>query len=255
MSVFYFFDQLPSTNQWALEQNRSLPFFCIAYEQSAGRGRGSHTWQDQRGDLLLTYATQLTTVTPHLSLLCGLHLAEFFHQYNINIKLKWPNDLILFDHNNQPCHGNLVKAKVGGILVENKRLNNTHKVVIGIGINLSDKHHERTIIAQDKLSYHSLLMHISQIFSIITQEPPLPLDFDTWQNYDCLYQQWIDFDVTTLLPHFSPIKQDDTLLIYRYRLLAKGIDALGRLKVSHPQSGFEITLNHAFNIRLAYTHS
>ena len=44
---------------------------------------------------------------------------------NINIGLKWPNDLILN------------KKKIGGILIEKEHYQNTVKTIIGIGINLN----------------------------------------------------------------------------------------------------------------------
>ena len=49
---------------------------------------------------------------------------------NINIGLKWPNDLILN------------KKKIGGILIEKEHYQNRVKTIIGIGINLNIKKKE-----------------------------------------------------------------------------------------------------------------
>jgi BirA family transcriptional regulator, biotin operon repressor / biotin---[acetyl-CoA-carboxylase] ligase len=97
---------------------RDLPIgsVVIANHQTAGRGRLEHRWQAPPGTALLASFT--LAPNPLLSLAAGVAAAEACGQ---NVRLKWPNDLLLGGR------------KVGGILVEATRT----KAVCGIGINLT----------------------------------------------------------------------------------------------------------------------
>lgn len=127
-----------STNQQALEAAQSgvRRGIWIADEQTAGRGRGGHSWHSKRGDGL--YVSVL--VTPEfpldwalrLSLATGLAAQEaILSTTGIRIDLRWPNDLLLGPR------------KLGGILVETAVENATpgnvarlRYAVLGIGINV-----------------------------------------------------------------------------------------------------------------------
>ncbi len=102
-----------STNQLALEaaQAGARRGIWIADEQTAGRGRGGHSWHSTRGDGL--YVSVL--VTPELpldralwlSLATGLAARQaILSTAGIRIDLRWPNDLLSDGR------------KLGGILVE-----------------------------------------------------------------------------------------------------------------------------------------
>jgi BirA family biotin operon repressor/biotin-[acetyl-CoA-carboxylase] ligase len=98
-----------------------------ATEQTAGRGRLGRQWLSPPGNLyasLLIRPTVATAVAGQLSLLAGVAAAEAID--TPDIRLKWPNDLMIGD------------AKCGGILVEAGSLANgmLDWAVIGIGVNL-----------------------------------------------------------------------------------------------------------------------
>src|ERR1700753_831150 len=90
-----------STNQLALEaaQAGARRGIWVADEQTAGRGRGGHSWHSTRGDGL--YVSVL--VTPELpldralwlSLATGLAVQRaILTMTGIRIDLRWPNDLL-----------------------------------------------------------------------------------------------------------------------------------------------------------------
>lgn len=102
----------------------------LAEEQTAGRGRGDHSWHSEAG--LGLYASILIrpVLTNYqlqwLPLITGLAAAEAIEsEAGLSVDIRWPNDLLI---------GPL---KVGGILVES-RLSGARVdfAVIGIGINL-----------------------------------------------------------------------------------------------------------------------
>jgi BirA family biotin operon repressor/biotin-[acetyl-CoA-carboxylase] ligase len=127
-----------STNQLALEaaQAGARRGIWVTDEQTAGRGRGGHTWHSRRRDGLYVSVV----VTPELpleralwlSLATGLAAQQAILQTaGVRIDLRWPNDLLCEDR------------KLGGILVESSVLKAKQGVssrlryaVLGIGINV-----------------------------------------------------------------------------------------------------------------------
>jgi BirA family biotin operon repressor/biotin-[acetyl-CoA-carboxylase] ligase len=94
----------------------ALGSVVVADHQTAGRGRLEHRWEAPPGTALL--ASFVLAPNPLLSLAAGVAAAEACGQ---DVRLKWPNDLLLGGR------------KVGGILVEATPA----KAVCGIGINLT----------------------------------------------------------------------------------------------------------------------
>jgi BirA family biotin operon repressor/biotin-[acetyl-CoA-carboxylase] ligase len=97
---------------------RELPIGSIvmADHQTAGRGRLERRWEAPPGTALLV--SFVLDRNPLLSLAAGVAAAE---ACGPEVRLKWPNDLLLGDR------------KLGGILVEVA----PDKAVCGIGINLT----------------------------------------------------------------------------------------------------------------------
>ena len=97
---------------------RNLPIgsMVVAEHQTAGRGRQKHRWQAPPGTALLV--SFVLAPNALLSLAAGVAAAEACEQ---DVRLKWPNDLLLGGR------------KLGGVLVEATPA----KAVCGIGINLT----------------------------------------------------------------------------------------------------------------------
>jgi BirA family biotin operon repressor/biotin-[acetyl-CoA-carboxylase] ligase len=97
---------------------RDLPIgsIVLADHQTAGRGRLEHRWETPPGTALLV--SFVLAPNPLLSLAAGVAAAEACNQ---DVRLKWPNDMLLGGR------------KVGGVLVEATPA----KAVCGIGINLT----------------------------------------------------------------------------------------------------------------------
>ena len=97
---------------------RELPIgsVVVADHQTSGRGRLDRRWDAPSGTALL--ASFVLSRNPLLSLAAGVAAAE---ACGPDVRLKWPNDLLLDDR------------KLGGILVETT----SEKAICGIGINLT----------------------------------------------------------------------------------------------------------------------
>jgi BirA family biotin operon repressor/biotin-[acetyl-CoA-carboxylase] ligase len=106
----------------------------LAEEQTAGRGRGSNTWQSERSTGIYCSAILRPTLPPSdvltLSLAAGLAVHAAIQQIDSRVSpdLKWPNDVLIDG------------KKVCGILSEmNAEATRVRFIVVGIGINVNQQ--------------------------------------------------------------------------------------------------------------------
>ncbi len=104
----------------------------LAEEQTAGRGRGAHSWESARSVGIYCSVILRPALAPSevlvLALAAGLAVGAAIEEVNqsVHADLKWPNDVLL---------GN---KKVCGILTEmNAEATRVRHVVVGIGINVN----------------------------------------------------------------------------------------------------------------------
>ncbi len=125
-----------STNSDALSAARKgAPHGSVflADEQTAGRGRGDHSWQSAAGEGLYVSALLRPELAPAylplVPLAAGLAAAGAIRSTTgLDVDLRWPNDLLLGPR------------KAGGILVEAQSESNAVAfVVVGIGINVHQR--------------------------------------------------------------------------------------------------------------------
>lgn len=100
--------------------------WLVALRQDEGRGRQGRSWQGLEGNFFGSTLIQLRASDPpaaSLALVAGLALIEAVEEVarSADLRLKWPNDLMLGD------------AKLAGILLERSG----ERVVAGFGVNLS----------------------------------------------------------------------------------------------------------------------
>lgn len=101
--------------------------WLVADRQTAGRGRLGRVWSDGFGNFMGSTVVRLAPGDPSpasLALLTGLAVHDAlagFVAEGKELRLKWPNDLLVDD------------AKVAGILLEMK----AGTVIVGIGVNLA----------------------------------------------------------------------------------------------------------------------
>ena len=78
------------------EIKRNQPVAIIAREQISGFGQNSRTWFSPKGGIWLSaaypiFSKEFTSQIFNLSL--GIKICEMLRQENINVYLKWPNDI------------------------------------------------------------------------------------------------------------------------------------------------------------------
>ena len=104
----------------------------LAEEQTAGRGRGAHTWHSERSAGIYCSVVLRPELPPSevlvLSLAVGLAVRAAIEQVDSRVQadLKWPNDLLVDG------------KKVCGILTEmNSEATRVRYIVVGIGLNVN----------------------------------------------------------------------------------------------------------------------
>ena len=133
----HFFPSIPSTNAYAMQRAEAgAPDGSVYFadEQTAGRGRGAHTWSSPPGSGLYVSVLLRPQIAPAdilwLSLAAGIAVREAIREATgVEADLRWPNDLLV--------HG----KKVCGILTElNAEVTRVRHAVVGIGINSGQEH-------------------------------------------------------------------------------------------------------------------
>ncbi|HXB62997.1 MAG TPA: biotin--[acetyl-CoA-carboxylase] ligase [Acidobacteriaceae bacterium] len=130
------FRVVDSTNVVALEaaqEGAASGSVYFANEQTAGRGRGGHTWHSAAGDGMYASVLLRPSLAPaaalKISLAAGLAArAAIAEVSGLQADIRWPNDLML---DGRKCGGILVDTAATG---DAERLRH---VVIGVGINVN----------------------------------------------------------------------------------------------------------------------
>ncbi|MDX1516873.1 MAG: biotin--[acetyl-CoA-carboxylase] ligase [Woeseiaceae bacterium] len=127
------FGEIDSTNNFLRDQpppKAGRAAAAVADHQTAGRGRNERKWlsaPDKSLCLSVAYSFADEPVQlPPLTLAAGVGVVRALGHFGVHdVKLKWPNDLVLDD------------GKLGGILTEAQmRPGGRVTVVIGVGLNL-----------------------------------------------------------------------------------------------------------------------
>ncbi|TQV97858.1 biotin apo-protein ligase [Cordyceps javanica] len=142
-------DVVTSTNV-LLEKNPKLiaklpsGFTFTASTQLAGRGRGTNVWVAPPGSLLfsviITHPANLAASRPvvFIQYLAAIAVVEAIQSYgrgyeNLQVKLKWPNDIYALDPSKPASEKSYVK--IGGILSQCGYYDGSYQIILGIGIN------------------------------------------------------------------------------------------------------------------------
>ncbi len=128
----FHYGTVPSTMEEAFALAKQYPtktVLALADTQSAGRGRGGHTWESNVGNLFFTIGFQLENLPKDIAafpLVVGLSIAEVLTSYGVKVNLKWPNDILAGTESKKLC----------GILVEAKKDRENTVLLVGVGLNI-----------------------------------------------------------------------------------------------------------------------
>jgi BirA family biotin operon repressor/biotin-[acetyl-CoA-carboxylase] ligase len=135
------FKQLLSTQSYLIDKYTELSGDVLVScdEQLAGKGQYARKWDSQPGGIYISCLMDANPTLTLSSLEMGVLLVQFFNKkYQIDLKLKWPNDILTIDG-----------KKCAGILINNP---GGEKLIVGIGVNL--------MAGVDKDEYSTPIGHI-----------------------------------------------------------------------------------------------
>jgi BirA family biotin operon repressor/biotin-[acetyl-CoA-carboxylase] ligase len=133
------FDTVGSTNTLGLEaaQAGARESVWVADEQTAGRGRGNHSWHSAAGEGLYVSALVRPPIPARnalpISLAAGLAAKSAIAEVTgAEIDIRWPNDLLI---GSRKCGGILVETAISPEVTGSPAM--LRYAVIGVGINLN----------------------------------------------------------------------------------------------------------------------
>jgi BirA family biotin operon repressor/biotin-[acetyl-CoA-carboxylase] ligase len=212
-----------STNNDLLAELKhlNLPTLLIAESQTAGKGRAGRTWHSAPGTAL-TFSLAWKFNVPAQALLglplaVGVLVAEALAQFEVDTRLKWPND-ILRDG-----------KKMAGILIETANAGGGAAdaaiwAVIGVGINLLAPDELAHKIGQPVAAAPSLMIDRNRVLAALLNSLAEGLALFEAQGFCAFRERW-----NTLHAH----RGQRVVITDRSQVLhegsAQGVDDSGRL--------------------------
>ena len=89
-------DNIKSTNTWLTEFGLDNYDSMISLKQSEGYGRLGRFWESDLGGLYFSVNLPNRNLLP---IIIGISVADILVKLKLNVKLKWPNDILLNDMN------------------------------------------------------------------------------------------------------------------------------------------------------------
>lgn len=133
--TFIGFEEIPSTNTYALENIDSLSDKTVVFadRQTKGRGRFDRVWNsDNSSNLYFSIVLKPTEIIDenlplaNLTQYLSVVLCRVLDSYGVNSQIKWPNDVLVGG------------KKIAGILAETSIKGQVFKgLVLGVGVNLN----------------------------------------------------------------------------------------------------------------------
>ena len=187
--IFYYSSTLSTNNVvWDIIKNESKEgIVVIANNQTKGRGRGEKKWISKKNmDILCSFSMKqkfdiskmgLHALAIPIGIINGI---KYFT--DIPIKVKWPNDIYAKD------------KKIGGILIETKKIKNTIFFNIGFGINVNESEEDfpdslkknaisLRMLTNENIQREILLAKILNSLDNIITEKKESFIIDNWMKY------------------------------------------------------------------------
>lgn len=196
---YLLYAEATTSTQTILDSNLNLlkilpdGFLTLASHQLVGKGRGKNSWVSPSGCLQFSLVLKLDGskynnvifVQYFISLMVVKALKKF--NQNLNVKLKWPNDIYAIDN-----EGNF--KKIGGVLINSHYINNNFNLIIGVGLNV--KNSNPSTCVNDLIPHLNLSME--QCLALIMSEIE-----ENWSSFkvngfnnffDEYYDSWLHSD-------------------------------------------------------------
>jgi BirA family biotin operon repressor/biotin-[acetyl-CoA-carboxylase] ligase len=227
------FASVGSTNDLALDAfraGRTDPLWITADQQVDGKGRRGRNWVSPPGNFygsLLLVNPAPSEALPQLAFVVSLAMHKALSRAlppnaQQHLTVKWPNDL-LYD-----------RKKIAGILMEANHVSGRTGIVIGCGINCATSP-VTAPYAVTNFSAEGQVLSPDAVFELFSAEMLIALA--QWQagaNFASVREEW--------LQRASGVGEEITVRLNDRELKGRfsGLDATGRLLLSHPENGTSV---------------
>ena len=235
-------DTTDSTNEEARRRISDIDNLSVvsAYSQTAGRGQRGNTWSSSPGEnltfsIVIKYGHEYGQTLPmracdqfSVSEAAALAVVDLLASYNIEAKIKWPNDIYVGDR------------KICGILIENSlREGFMSSSIIGIGLNVN-----QTVFDPSLPNPTSMAMAGNEVSHSLSLEPLLEELVDIFKGY-CYRYLNITGGLSRLRKlYLSQMWRKEVPAIYidcsdgcRFKGIIRGLSDIGHLMVEDIEKG------------------
>ena len=180
---WYDYDIIGSTNDELKKYiNDADKIVITAKKQTNGRGRLGRSWVSNEGNLYFSYGLEISPQTlSQVVCIVGLSLAKTIKQIAplVNIKIKWPNDLMIED------------KKISGIIFENIK-DNLWCIGIGVNIQSSPSLKETTLYKATSLKEHGIILDRIEFLRYYLAN--FDEDYEQYRinGFGAIRQQWLE---------------------------------------------------------------
>lgn len=227
------FTSVGSTNDLALDafrDGRVDPLWVTADEQVKGKGRRGRNWVSPPGNFygsLLLVDPAPSEELPQLAFVISLALHKALSRAlppteQARLTVKWPNDL-LFD-----------RKKVAGILMEANHAGGRTGIVIGCGINCATSPVAAPYPVTNFAS-EGQVISTDALFELFSFEVSAAMSqWQAGEKFGSVREAW--------LQRASGVGEEITVRLSDRELKGRftGLDAMGRLLLSHPENGTSV---------------
>ncbi len=188
------FNSIESTNDYIKKNSTSLEegIIVLSKIQTSGRGRSNHEWMSEEGNLYFSFLLKgYISRSKIFELLSKVSVAviKLLKDFNINSKIKYPNDILIED------------KKICGILIESYGALEIDYVVVGIGINVNQMNFkelsEKAISIKGVLGFEvdieQVLKKFIEHYNLLEDIPFANL-FNDYLEYSLIIGKRIDFN-------------------------------------------------------------
>ena len=212
-----------------MDEIRKYPSNTIltALEQTKGRGKNNRVWESkQSNNLYFTLSINSCKFDNYYSFLTGLAILKVLENFNIkNLKLKWPNDILLND------------KKFCGILLEK----NDNLLYIGVGINI-DYYPDNVNFKATSLKEEGYMVEKNKLLNnFIEKFTELSQNLNNF-GFKIIKNDWLKYAYN--LNKNIKIKLNDT----EYFGIFKGIDDDGAILLKNNENFIKFYSADVFNI-------
>ncbi|MFZ2501441.1 MAG: biotin--[acetyl-CoA-carboxylase] ligase [Nocardioides sp.] len=220
----------------------------VAEAQTAGRGRLARTWETPPG-AALTFSVLLRPKHrpeewPWLSLLAAIGVARGLTSLGLpglgvaEVGVKWPNDVLVWDHG--------VERKVAGLLLERVETDRGPAAVLGIGINIDQTSAELPVPTATSLRLvtEGTVSRLDVLAAVLRAwDDEYVASHSDGHTLRAGYRQWcrtLGQQVRVELPASAPLVGE-----------AVDIDRFGRLLVRHTEGETAVAAGDVVHVRPA----